>query len=343
MTKKISLFILLTSVFFSCAQKQPKDFISLEGKIENNKDSTIVIISRTEIIKSIEIKEDGTFKDTLKVENAGIFTIQTSNANRAPIYLKNGFDLAIKANTENFMESFELEGKGANNSKFILSQLAFSQNIGNPSLFFELEKEAFNTKIDALEFQFDSILNSYKDLDSVLVNMASSQTQQMVSYFKQNYATKQLMKRGTPSPTFENYVDYNGGKKSLASFKGKYVYIDLWATWCGPCIQQIPFLKILEKEYHSKNIEFVSISSDEARRSGGSWEAAEKKWRDFVKAKNLTGVQLWSGQDISFHQAYQVTGIPRFILLDKEGKIIDANAPRPSDPALKDLLNSLDL
>ena len=94
----------------------------------------------------------------------------------------------------------------------------------------------------------------------------------------------------------------------------------------------------LEKEYHNKNIEFVSISTDESRRSGGSWEAAEKKWRAFVKKKNMTGVQLWSGQDFSFQQAYQINGIPRFILVDTEGNIVDAYAPRPSDPALKTLL-----
>ena len=343
MTKKLSFLLLLTGVFFSCTQKHSKDFISLQGKLENNKDSSVAIIGRTGIIKSIEIKEDGTFKDTLKVKNAGIYTIQTSKEKRAPIYLKNGFNLSVKANSKDFMKTFELEGEGASNSKFILSQLAFGQTIGNPNSFFKLEEKDFNTKIDALEVKFDSILSSYDDLDSVLVNMANSQTQQMVGYFRQNYATKKLIKKGAPSPKFENYVDYKGGKKSLASFKGKYVYIDLWATWCGPCIQQIPFLQALEKEYHNKNIEFVSISSDEARRSGGSWEAAEKKWRDFVKARNLSGVQLWAGQDISFQQAYQVTGIPRFILIDKQGNIVNANAPRPSEPALRDLLNSLDI
>jgi thiol-disulfide isomerase/thioredoxin len=343
MIKKISLLLLLTSVFFSCAQKQPKEFISLQGKIENNKDSLLTIISRNGIVKSITIKEDGSFKDTLKVDNGGIYTIQTSSANRAPIYLKNGYDLTVKASGEDLFKTFELEGNGSDNSKFILSQLAFSQTIGNPSLFFELEEEAFHKKIDALEMKFDSILSSYNNLDSSLVSMANSQNEQMVNYFRQNYATKKLMTKGASSPVFKNYIDYKGGKKSLTSFKGKYVYIDLWATWCGPCIMQIPFLKTLEKEYHNKNIEFVSISSDEARRSGGSWEAAEKKWRDFVKERNLTGVQLWAGQDISFQQAYQVTGIPRFILIDKEGNIVDANAPRPSDPALKELLNSLDL
>ncbi|MDD7913205.1 TlpA family protein disulfide reductase [Polaribacter ponticola] len=55
----------------------------------------------------------------------------------------------------------------------------------------------------------------------------------------------------------------------------------------------------------------------------------------------MTGVQLWSGQDFSFQQAYQINAIPRFIIIDPEGKIVDANAPRPSEPRLKDLFTSL--
>jgi thiol-disulfide isomerase/thioredoxin len=164
---------------------------------------------------------------------------------------------------------------------------------------------------------------------------------ELVTYFDNAYAQNEVMGIGKLSPKFENYVDITGGKKSLDSFKGTYVYIDVWATWCRPCIQQIPYLQTLEKEYHNKNIEFISISTDEARRSGGSWEAAEKKWRDFVEKRNMSGVQLWSGQDYSFQQAYEINGIPRFILIGPEGKIVDANAPRPSDPRLKTLFTSL--
>jgi thiol-disulfide isomerase/thioredoxin len=119
------------------------------------------------------------------------------------------------------------------------------------------------------------------------------------------------------------------------------MYIDMCASWCGPCIQQIPFLNSLEKEYHRKNIAFVSISTDESRRSGGSWDAAENKWRKFVKDKQLTGTQLWAGQDNAFQQAYQINSIPRFILIDPEGNIVNANAPRPSEPRLKELFTSL--
>ena len=70
-------------------------------------------------------------------------------------------------------------------------------------------------------------------------------------------------------------------------------------------------------------------------------EAAEKKWRAFVKKKNMTGVQLWSGQDFSFQQAYQINSIPRFILIDPTGKIVNADAARPSSPKLSEQLDAL--
>jgi len=241
------------------------------------------------------------------------------------------------------MKSLKFSGEGSDNSNFIIAQIEKSQSIGNPQLILDLEETLFKKKVDQLKFEYDSILTSYNNLDSTLYNSILEQNNQLVTYFNNTYSKNKVMEKGILSPKFENYMEVKGGKKSLDSFKGKYVYIDVWATWCGPCIQQIPYLQTLEKEYHNKNIVFVSISTDESRRSGGSWEAAEKKWRGFIKKRNMTGVQLWSGQDYSFQQAYQINSIPRFILIDPEGKIVDANAPRPSDPKLKSLFTSLDI
>ncbi len=339
--KKFSLSLFTLFILFSCSKEHSTKYVSLSGKLDNNKDSIINILGRTGIIKTIAINKDGSFKDTLKVPKADIYTFQTSRVKRAPVFLKNGFNISIKGNADEFMTSFKYDGNGAANSKFIIAQLAKSKSIGNPARFFELEEEAFYKEIDAIKKSYDSILSSYNNLDSTLINLATKQNQNMVDYFHNTFKKNQKMAKGKPSPKFEGYVDYKGGKKSLDSFKGKYVYIDVWATWCGPCIQQIPYLKKLEKEYHKKNIEFVSISTDESRRNGGSWEAAEKKWRKFVKEKQLSGIQLWSGKDFSFQQAYEISGIPRFILIDPDGNIVDANAPRPSDPRLKTLFNSL--
>jgi len=142
--------------------------------------------------------------------------------------------------------------------------------------------------------------------------------------------------KGLPSPTFD-YENINGGKTSLESLKGKFVYIDVWATWCGPCIREIPALKEVEKEYHGKNIEFVSISIDDKK--------DHEKWKKMVADKELKGIQLFADNDwkSEFVKNYAIDGIPRFILLDTEGRIVNADAPRPSDAKLKELLKEVGL
>ena len=241
------------------------------------------------------------------------------------------------------MTSFKYSGNGASNTNFITAQIEKNKKLRNLNTIFSLDEDAFNSKMSLLKKEYDSILFSYSDIDSALVDMVTTQNKQMFAYFKNNYSSNKKIAKGKPSPKFENYIDIKGGKKSLDSFKGNYVYIDVWATWCGPCIREIPALDKLEKEYHKKNITFVSISTDESRRSGGSWEAAKKKWSNFVKDRNMRGIQLWSGKDTRFQQEYQINGIPRFILIDPQGNIVDANAPRPSDPGLRNIFNSLDI
>tara|TARA_B100000780_G_scaffold126567_1_gene88735 strand:- start:6853 stop:7878 length:1026 start_codon:yes stop_codon:yes gene_type:complete len=338
--KVLAIFLFSISILVSCVSKST-DYATITGRLENNKDSLITIGGRNGIIKTIKINTDGTFKDTLKVNKVDIYTFQTSRSKRAPIYLKNGFNINLTGDSEKFMSSFKYSGNGSDNSNYILSQIAMSQSIGNPELILKLDKQSFDRKVARLKKDFDSILNLYKNLDSALSLDAVKQSEKMVTYFQRAYSDNLKTSIGSTSPTFSDYMDYNGGKKSLNSFLGKYVYIDVWATWCGPCIQQIPSLEKLMKEYKNKNIEFISISTDDQRRNGGSWDAAEKKWRSFIKKRQMGGTQLWIGKDNSFQQAYKINSIPRFILIDPKGNIVDANAPRPSDPRLKSLFTSL--
>ena len=136
---------------------------------------------------------------------------------------------------------------------------------------------------------------------------------------------------GALSPNF-NCTDLSGKKVSLSDFKGKYIYIDIWATWCGPCQREIPHLQKLEEKYHGKDIYFVSISCDKNK----------KAWENRVRA-GLKGIQLHFVNGDTFMNDYMIKGIPRFILLDKEGKIISVDMSRPSDPKtiakLDELLN----
>lgn len=142
-----------------------------------------------------------------------------------------------------------------------------------------------------------------------------------------------IPQKGSISPLFANYEQFGGGAKSLSDFKGSYVYIDVWATWCTPCKQEIPHLKRLEEEYKNKNIQFVSISIDKLE--------AKEKWKRMIQKENLGGAQLLADKDweSSFIKKYAIdgTGIPRFILIDPKGYVVDAVAPRPSNPSLKTL------
>lgn len=140
-------------------------------------------------------------------------------------------------------------------------------------------------------------------------------------------------KKGEKAFAF-SYPDKNDRQVTLASLKGKVVLIDTWATWCGPCKAEIPHLKKLEEEVKGEPIAIVSISLDEKK--------DEEKWKTFIDKEHLGGIQLFAGGfDSEFAKYYKINAIPRFLIFDKEGNIVTADAPRPSDPILKDLLLKL--
>ena len=139
---------------------------------------------------------------------------------------------------------------------------------------------------------------------------------------------------GKKAPDFTGY-NVTGEEVQLSDFSGKNVYVDVWATWCGPCIREIPSLKEIEREYHDKNIAFMSISIDQ--------EKDKEKWINFVAEKDLEGIQLMAKNDWKSEvvTSYNIKGIPRFIMIDTNGKIVSADAPRPSNPDLKVLFEEI--
>ena len=140
---------------------------------------------------------------------------------------------------------------------------------------------------------------------------------------KTKYEQINSLKKGNPSPTF-NYPDSSGKSVSLASLLGKLVYVDVWATWCGPCKAQIPYLKELEEKYRTKEVAFVSISIDQLKDS--------TKWKKMIVDKELKGIQIMADNAwrSTFVKDYIIEGIPRFILIDQSGNILSPNAPRPA-------------
>jgi thiol-disulfide isomerase/thioredoxin len=135
---------------------------------------------------------------------------------------------------------------------------------------------------------------------------------------------------GKMSPGFKA-VDIDGKEYTLDDFRGKYVYIDMWATWCAPCKRELPYLKALEKEFADAQIVFLGLSVDKDKAA----------WEKMVRSGELTGVQLYLGTQSKFQQEYKIEGIPRFILLDKAGRIISNDMTRPSEDATAETLRNL--
>ncbi|MGQ7854124.1 TlpA family protein disulfide reductase [Pedobacter sp. WC2501] len=127
-----------------------------------------------------------------------------------------------------------------------------------------------------------------------------------------------------------SYPNINGKTSSLSDYRGKVVLLDVWATWCAPCIAEQPALETLEKSFEGKNVVFISLSID----------TDKAKWKDMVEKKKLSGVHLFTNNKGPIVTDYEVTEIPRYILIDKEGKMVSFDAPRPSDAKLKALIES---
>ncbi len=130
---------------------------------------------------------------------------------------------------------------------------------------------------------------------------------------------------GQPAPLF-TFKDIEGKEVSLSDFKGKVVYLDIWASWCGPCIAEIPHAKKLKERMKDKDIVFLYVTIDED----------EKAWKDMVKNKEMEGVHLISegGWASKINKLYGVNGVPTYFLIGKDGKIFNNRPPRPSSPEI---------
>ena len=123
-------------------------------------------------------------------------------------------------------------------------------------------------------------------------------------------------------------------KKYIHKYKGKVVYIDFYATWCGPCRQEIPYAKQLHLEFKNKDVVFLNLCA----------KSKLDDWNNFIKQYEIKGENFLLTQE-EFNllsNVYNVQGFPTYILIDKEGKAIDSKAPRPSSKKIiYDKINAL--
>jgi thiol-disulfide isomerase/thioredoxin len=186
----------------------------------------------------------------------------------------------------------------------------------------------FNNMAEQYAAAFQASLNNVTDAEFI-VTAKERITKTTDSWLERKTAVDNMPKEGEPAIDF-NYPDIEGNEFSLSSFKGDLVYVDVWATWCGPCKAEIPSLQKLETDYHGKDITFMSVSVD----------TDKEDWEKMVAEKELGGVQLWADGWSKITKDYAIFGIPRFLLFDAKGNVISTNAPRPSSDEIRGLIDT---
>ena len=161
-----------------------------------------------------------------------------------------------------------------------------------------------------------------RELITTTLNKLGAQSPQWAEITSSYLAEKEAalkkdesVKVGAVAPDFESFTEKDK-KVQLSDFKGKVLVVDFWASWCGPCRQEIPKMKAIYADYNRNDVEFLSISIDKDR----------EKWLKAMKEENMPWKLTWvkdSGKQVM--DLYQFTGIPYILVLDRDGKIFRKN------------------
>lgn len=159
--------------------------------------------------------------------------------------------------------------------------------------------------------------------------VATSSYPDYVEALKSKAAQLATLAAGDPAPDFD-FVDRNGNKHRLEDLRGKVIYLDFWATWCGPCIQSMKLSAPLKEKFkNNPDVVFVYISTDQDI----------NKWQNHA-ITNGGDANMWHVGSFNYavSMAYRIQTIPRYVIIDKEGKIVNPNAPRPYAPEIETIL-----
>ncbi len=174
------------------------------------------------------------------------------------------------------------------------------------SMYF-LTSKINNVNIEVLQAEFDRLGNEYK----------SGYYGRMIADKIKSVEATNIGKTAIPFTK----KDINGNIVSLETLKGKYVLLDFWGSWCGPCRASHPHLKDLYSKYKDKGFEILGIAYEQ----GKTLEANKEKWKSAVDADGITWLQVLNNEDVEkmdVVKAYGVSAFPTKVLLDRDGKVL---------------------
>lgn len=237
-------------------------------------------------------------------------------------YLQTGIYPKVEEQTKD-LDPRSVEGKFPEIADSLIQKQSFSKPLKDH---FRAANINFLVRMEGLSPELQKLVNGfYKEINAPTY----------VATLKKSFAMWESIGPGKPAPDFTGQTA-DGKKLSLSSLKGKVVYVDVWATWCGPCKEEFPHSKKLMKAFEGNDkVVFLFVSTDQNMET----------WKKMLPDKSIPkGIHINQAQDKqadAIWENYHLWGIPRYILIDAEGKMLQTHAPSPSSGKVEALLNKM--
>lgn len=268
--------------------------------------------------------------ENLDIDFRGLDTAKIKIKNPPYVYIKGG------KNNE-LMNWINFETYRNYQAMIATSQAVYRAEIADAKQKQDLSMTLYSHSSENVSAHMDFYATYYSDRNSVLavlprvsdkalvekalenLEKQSPASAELVAAYRQAEAEKKAYKErmeiGKPAPDFE-FQTAEGKTVNLDSYKGKVLVLDFWASWCGPCRQEIPLMKPIYEEFKGKDVEFLSVSID----------SKKEAWEKAMQEEAMPWKQGWTPDaGKSVMQTYQFSGIPFILLIDKEGNIYRKN------------------
>jgi thiol-disulfide isomerase/thioredoxin len=281
--------------------------------------------------------------DNIHVNVRGIDTAKMKIKNPPYIYMENTSAENDVINDVNLVSYLDYQ------QMIAVGQEQWKAGLSKDTLWINYMKDGYDRIGKDRDFRIKYLVNKYKDQPTVLYalnSLSPKRDRELIMSTLDNLTKKfpnldqaknrkkeildgiaqaEKIADGQKTPDFA-YPDVNGKKWGPKDFKGKYLIIDFWASWCGPCRQEIPHLKEVYKKYKDQGLEILSVSVD----------AKPADWKKAMAEERMAWPQINAVESKPVMAAYLFSGIPYLVVVDKDGKIVEKNVRGESlDKAMK--------